>query len=59
MGISLSFCHCRHRRQLLLPGLCYWRLCVRPDAPLRWVALALFLLGLVIAVLSITLILVK
>lgn len=43
----------------LLPGLCYFRLCVRPDAPLRWVALALFLLGLVIAVLSITLILVK
>ena len=43
----------------LLPGLCYFRLCVRPDAPLRWAALALFLLGLVIAALSITLILVK
>jgi amino acid permease len=41
----------------LLPGLCYWRLCANPTAPLRRCAGALFLFGVGVMILSLTLIL--
>ena len=43
----------------LLPGLCYWRLCADPRAPLRRAALFLLVFGVAVMVLSLTLIVVK
>ena len=40
----------------LLPGLCYYRLCARPDHPLRYAALGQFALGLMIMPISLFLI---
>lgn len=39
--------------------MCYWRLCIDPRSPLRRAALGLFLTGLVVMVLSLTLVVAK
>ena len=43
----------------LLPGLCYWRLCPDPRAPLRRCALGLLCFGVGVMALSISLIVAK